>query len=69
MANMSEDEIEYKPTNRNRALTGRGSSRYYCGGCDANHISNGERCEVCGRIDRVNCGRKRRFKSGKYHLT
>ena len=55
---------EYKLTNRENTLKPR-RSLYYCYGCDANHVSSGEKCEVCGRIDYVNGNwkqRKRRFK-------
>lgn len=34
-------------TNRERARQPR-LGRYWCPGCDRNHIGDGERCSVCG---------------------
>lgn len=40
-------EPEWRPNNRQRARDGK-TGLYWCGRCDANHVSDGSKCEVCG---------------------
>jgi hypothetical protein len=35
-------------TNRQKKLEAKGDQSYYCGGCDANSIQDGGKCDVCG---------------------
>lgn len=42
------------PTRKLNRLTVRmpKSGMHWCGNCDANHIADGHKCEVCGYINR-----------------
>lgn len=53
-------EYEYIPTNRDKVKSPSRSGFYWCGGCDANHVSDGQKCDVCGHLNGV-----KRFKPGK----
>jgi predicted ATP-dependent serine protease len=42
---------EYKKSNREKAMTPT-KRKFWCSGCDANHIGQYGKCEVCGFINK-----------------
>lgn len=57
---------DYNPTNREKSKEPKSDKPSWCNGCDANLVSDGQKCEVCDRI----CGgpRKRRLPFRDRHL-
>jgi hypothetical protein len=49
--------MEYVKTNREKSKTAK-TGKFWCGGCDGNHVSQNNKCGVCGTRE----NRKKLFK-------
>lgn len=49
----------YQPRNREKVLAPKPGVSW-CWGCDANLVSSGEKCDVCGHIEPISGNKKKR---------
>jgi len=47
---MEPEEIKYRPTNRERAMTARKGTKFWCNNCDFALVGEYGKCPVCGYI-------------------